>query len=272
MPRNKSQGNSNTPKPYTTRGNNVSKGGVLSKGSASYIETMVIRETKRKKKKEQKKTEDGIVRRLTKNDLIDKDKVGNVIKNSSKTKKKNNKKGSSSSSYADSSSDSDADCDSSCESCDKVRIVTPRRLWQDSPQPAPPTTSVSSGRAGGLVAIEMSLGSADKATALSLSSGFAVPIEAERVLKNAALACAIKYFEDDAKEGLVLLTGMLQKFSINTKARKSNTMLAGMRMLRTCVTQWISSPSGELGMRPVNGDWGRALGFVYAPRFNFNAL
>ena len=75
MPRNKNTGNSTTPKPYASRGSNTSKGGVLSKESASYIEKMVGRETKRKKKKEQKKTEDGIVKRLAKNGLIDKDKV-----------------------------------------------------------------------------------------------------------------------------------------------------------------------------------------------------
>ena len=44
------------------------------------------RETKRKKKKEQKKTEDGIVRRLAKNGLIDKDKVSDVIKKNSSMK------------------------------------------------------------------------------------------------------------------------------------------------------------------------------------------
>ena len=75
MPRNKSQGGSTAPEPYVSRGNNVPKGGVLSKESASYIEKMVGRETKPEKKKKQNKTEDGIVRRLAKNGFIDKDKV-----------------------------------------------------------------------------------------------------------------------------------------------------------------------------------------------------
>ena len=110
MPRNKSQGNSTAPKPYASRGNNVSKSGVLSKESTSYIKKMVGRETKWKKKKEQKKTEDGMVRRLAKNGLIDKDKVSDVIKKRSSKKKK---KGSSSSSHSESSSDSDSDSDSS---------------------------------------------------------------------------------------------------------------------------------------------------------------
>ena len=71
MTRSKSQGNSTTPKPYASR--------VLSKEFASYIEKVVGWETKREKKKEQTKTEDGIVGRLAKNSLIDKDKVGDII-------------------------------------------------------------------------------------------------------------------------------------------------------------------------------------------------
>ena len=66
-------------------------------------------------------------------------------------------------------------------------------------------------RAGVLAAIETSLTSADKATKLSLSSGFAVPVEAERVLKQAAVtkSCATKYFEGDLKEELALRAAML---------------------------------------------------------------
>ena len=84
-----------------------------------------------------------------------------------------------------------------------------------------------------LAAIETSLTSADRATKLpyALLSGFTVPVEAEGVLKQAALACATKYFEDDSKNGLALLTDMLQNFSINTKAKKPNTMLAEMLMI-----------------------------------------
>ena len=72
MTKNKNSGNSTTctPKPYASRGANVAEGGVLSKESVAYIEKMVGRETKRKKKKEQNKTEDDIVKRLAKNGLI----------------------------------------------------------------------------------------------------------------------------------------------------------------------------------------------------------
>ena len=73
-----------------------------------------------------------------------------------------------------------------------------------------------------------------------------MPVEAERVLKQAALTCATKYFKDVSKEGLALLTAMLQKFSINTKAKKSNTMLA--EMLRACVTRGINISSEDLGI------------------------
>ena len=58
------------------------------------------------------------------------------------------------------------------------------------------------------------------------------------------------YFKDDAKGELALLTAMLQKFSINTKAKKSNTMLA--EMPRACVTRGINISSEELGIWPVN--------------------
>ena len=57
--------------------------------------------------------------------------------------------------------------------CEKVQIATLRQLLQDSPQQAPTMTSVLSDQTGVLAAIEMSLMSADKATKLSLLSGFA---------------------------------------------------------------------------------------------------
>ena len=56
-----STGNSTTPK--------------MTKDTVSFIEKLAEKDSKRKKKKEAKKTQDGIVRRLAKNGLIDKDKV-----------------------------------------------------------------------------------------------------------------------------------------------------------------------------------------------------
>ena len=103
--------------------------------------------------------------------------------------------------------------------CEKVRL-TPRQMFAPSPKQGSTTTSVSSDRAEALAAIDSSLNKADQVTQLSLSSGVTVPIEAERVLKPVAMACATKYFDDDEKEGLALLTAMLQKFSISTRAKK----------------------------------------------------
>ena len=50
-----------------------------------------------------------------------------------------------------------------------------------------------------------------------------MPVEAERVPKQATLTCATKYFEDDPKEGITQLTALslLKKFGINTKAKKT---------------------------------------------------
>ena len=80
-----------------------------------------------------------------------------------------------------------------------------------------------------LAAIETSLASADKATKRSFSSGFTVPVEAECVLKHAALqwhvTCATRYLEDDLKERLAQLTALLQKSNIDTKAKRSNTFV-----------------------------------------------
>ena len=75
-------GNSTTPK--------------MTKDTVSFIEKLAEKDSKRKKRKEAKKTEDGIVRRLAKHGLVDKDKV-KAARKSSSTHKKKKKKGSSSS-------------------------------------------------------------------------------------------------------------------------------------------------------------------------------
>ena len=95
--------------------------------------------------------------------------------------------------------------------CEKVRLA-PRQMLAPSPKHASTTTSFSDDCAGVLVAIDASLNAANQVTQLSLSSGFNAPIEAERVLKPAAMSCATtKYFDGDEKEGLALLTDLLQK-------------------------------------------------------------
>ena len=79
----------------------MAKGGGLPKEPTAFIEKMVGKETKREKKKKQKKAENDIVKRLTRNVLIDEkdwDKASGITKKKSSKKKKKKKKGSSSSS------------------------------------------------------------------------------------------------------------------------------------------------------------------------------
>ena len=47
----------------------------MTKETVSFIEKLAEKDSKRKKKKDAKKTEDGIVRRLANNGLIDKNKM-----------------------------------------------------------------------------------------------------------------------------------------------------------------------------------------------------
>ena len=72
----------------------------MTKDTASFIEKLAEKDSKRKKKKESKKTEDIIGCHLAKKGLIDKDKVKAARKSSSKKKKKKGSS-SSSSSYSD---------------------------------------------------------------------------------------------------------------------------------------------------------------------------
>ena len=53
-------------------------------------------------------------------------------------------------------------------------------------------------------ALKLNLITADAYNKLSLSSGYTVPVEEERVIKQAALNsyCAEKYFDDEEKQGL----------------------------------------------------------------------
>ena len=164
MPRNNNQAYSTRAKPYatyTSRGTNVSKGGVLSKESTAYIKKMVGlgRETKRKKKREQKKTEDGTVKRLVlaRNGLIDKAMVGDMmimIKKSSNEKNLEAIKEERlvivlySSSYSDVDSSSDSDSDFSSEasspsSDDKKKKFQKKKRKSSADKPSAPAKSKS---------------------------------------------------------------------------------------------------------------------------------
>ena len=63
----------------------------ITKEVASFIDKLTEKDSTRNKKKESRKTEDGIVRRLAKNGLIDKNKVKAARTSSTKTNKKTKK-------------------------------------------------------------------------------------------------------------------------------------------------------------------------------------
>jgi hypothetical protein len=72
-----------------------------------------------------------------------------------------------------------------------------------------------------------------------------VPIDAERVIKQAALNCAEKYFDDEETQGLPgpILMSMMGEFSISSRAKKTNTIVA--ELLRACVTRGVANVSRE---------------------------
>ena len=55
------------------------------------------------------------------------------------------------------------------------------------------------------------------------------------MIKQAALNCAEKYFDDEEKQGLPILAAMMAEFSISSRAKKTNTIVA--ELLRACVTR-----------------------------------
>ena len=75
-----------------------------------------------------------------------------------------------------------------------------------------------------------------------------MPIEAERVIKQAALSCAEKYFDDEEKQGLptLELIAMMEEFSMTSRAKKTNTIVA--ELLRACVTRGVNVSREELGI------------------------
>ena len=118
--------------------------------------------------------------------------------------------------------------------------ATPRQSLQlASPATAASTNttqSVSMTRTEVEASLKSNLTIADNYNKLSPSSGYTVPIEAERVIKQAALNCAGKYFDDEEKHVLPILTTMPAEFSISSRAKKTNTIVTVAKMLRACVT------------------------------------
>ena len=97
-----------------------------------------------------------------------------------------------------------------------------------------------------VAALNANLTTADNYSKFSLSSGCTVPVDAERVIKQAALDCAEKYFDDEEKLGLPILLSMMEEFSISPRAKKTNAIVA--ELLRACVTRGVNVSREELGI------------------------
>ena len=66
------------------------------------------------------------------------------------------------------------------------------------------------------------------------------------MIKQAALNCAEKYFDNEEKHGVPIPTAMMAEISISSRAKKSNTIVA--EMLRACVTRGMNVSREELGI------------------------
>ena len=86
----------------------------------------------------------------------------------------------------------------------------------------------------------------DDSKKLSLSSGYTVPVDTERVLKQAALNCAETYFDDEEKQRLPMLVATMAEFSITPRATNADTMMS--EMPRACVTQGVNVSREGLGI------------------------
>ena len=138
--------------------------------------------------------------------------------------------------------------------CEKVK-ATPRQFLQlASPTPAASTNTTPpepATRVEAVAALKANLTIADNYNKFSLSSGYTVPVEAERVIKQAALNCAEKYFDDEEKQGLPIRNAVMEEFSISSRAKKTNTtgiIIIVAELLRACVTRGVTVSREELGI------------------------
>ena len=96
--------------------------------------------------------------------------------------------------------------------CEKNK-ATPRQILQ-SASPATAASintalSVSTTRHEVLYALQSKLKVAADFDEISWSSGYTVPVDTERVLKQAALNCAEKYVDDEKKRGPPMLAATM---------------------------------------------------------------
>ena len=118
-----------------------------------------------------------------------------------------------------------------------------------SPTPAASTNttpSVSTTRVEVVAALKVNLTTANNYNKFDLSSGYTVPVDAERFIKQAALNCAETCFDDEEKQGLPILIAMMDEFSITSRAKKTNTI--GAELLRACVTRGVNVSREGLGI------------------------
>ena len=67
-----------------------------------------------------------------------------------------------------------------------------------------------------VAALKANLTIADNYNKFSLSNGYTVPVEAVRVIEQAALNCAEKCFDVEEKQGLPIRNAMMDEFSISS--------------------------------------------------------
>ena len=71
-----------------------------------------------------------------------------------------------------------------------------------------------------VAALKANLTIADNCNKSSISSGYTVPMVAEQVIKQAALNCAEKYFDDEEKRGLPIRNAMMEESVRAPQARR----------------------------------------------------
>ena len=75
--------------------------------------------------------------------------------------------------------------------------------------------------------------------------------DTERVLKQAALNCAEKHFDDEEKQGLPMLAARMAEISISSRAKKTNTMISEMLTIAKGLcdpARGVNVSRGELGI------------------------
>ena len=68
----------------------------------------------------------------------------------------------------------------------------------------------------------------------------------EYSLKQAAINCAEKYFDNEENQGMPVIAVTMAEFGISSRAKKTNTMIS--EMLRACVTRGVNVSREELGI------------------------